>query len=202
MEDNFEPLQLDPSELEPQSKKNRRLAVAVIIVLLVIILAVACALLVKHYVVTTFIVDGISMYPTLDGGNGAYDDDDRENGEIIYLNKIAKIERGDIVVFTPDIDMFADKSLVKRVIGVEGDRIQIIDNLIYLNGKILDEPYIYEPMDQKNMDVTVKKGEIFCMGDNRNHSTDSRFFGAVSLDSVVGKCFMIKGKDGKLRLCK
>lgn len=194
MQEDFEPI-----ELESQPRRNRKLIIAVIIVLLVIILAITCALLVKYYVISTFIVDGVSMYPTLDGGRGASDDDDRFNGDIIYLNKVAKIKRGDIVVFTPDNGIFSEKSLVKRVIGVAGDRIRIIDNVVYLNGEILNEDYINETMSTDDIDVTVAEGNIFCMGDNRNHSTDSRVFGSVPLHVVVGKCFLIKGKDGKLR---
>ena len=195
MQEEFEPI-----DLETKSTKNRKLTIAVIIVLLVIILAISCALLVKHYVISTFIVDGISMYPTLDGGAGALDDDDRTNGDVIYLNIVAKIKRGDIVVFTPEEGVFSEKSLVKRVIAVAGDHLQIIDNIVYLNGQILDEPYICEPMQgNDDLDIVVEDGHIFCMGDNRNHSTDSRYFGTVSLDVVVGKCFLIKTKSGKLR---
>ncbi|MDE7373441.1 MAG: signal peptidase I [Clostridia bacterium] len=195
MQEEFQPI-----DLEPQSAKNRKLTVAVIIVLLVIILAITCALLVKHYVVSTFIVDGVSMYPTLDGGAGEVDDGDRTNGDVMYLNKIAKIKRGDIVVFTPDTDLFSEKALVKRVIAVAGDHLQIIDNYVYLNGKLLDEPYIKEPMyGNEDLDIVIEDGYIFCMGDNRNNSTDSRVFGAVPLDVVVGKCFLIKTKSGKLR---
>lgn len=199
MQTDFEPI-----ELQTQPVRNRKVIIAVIVVLLVIILAITCALLVKHYVITTFVVDGVSMYPTLDGGNGALDDDDRTNGEVIYLNKVAKIKRGDIVVFSPDIGYFAEKSLVKRVIGVAGDRVQIIDGVVYLNGERLYEKYINEAMSQGNedVDVVVSDGCLFCMGDNRNHSTDSRVFGEVSLKVVVGKCFLIKGKDGKLRIPK
>ena len=168
--------------------------------MLVIILAITCALLVKHYVISTFIVDGISMYPTLDGVGGEVDDGNRTNGDVMYLNKVAKINRGDIVVFTPETDIFSEKALVKRVIAVAGDHLQIIDNFVYLNGELLDESYIKEPMrDNDNLDIVIEDGYIFCMGDNRNNSTDSRVFGAVPLDVVVGKCFLIKTKSGKLR---
>ena len=199
MQEDFEPI-----DLETQSTKNRKLAIAVIVILLVIILAITCALLVKYYVVTTFIVDGASMYPTLDGGGGPDEDYDRTNGEVIYLNKLAKIKRGDIVVFTPDNGIFSEKSLVKRVIAVAGDHLEIKGNTVYLNGKILDEPYIREPMqngDDFLLDVVIEDGHIFCMGDNRNHSTARRDLrvGQVSLSLVVGKCFLIKGIDGKLR---
>ena len=197
MQQEFEPI-----DLAPQSAKNRKITVAVIVVLLVIILAITCALLVKHYVVSTFIVDGVSMYPTLDGGAGAVDDDSRTNGDVIYLNKLAKINRGDIVVFTPEDGSFSEKALVKRVIAVAGDHLEITQNQVFLNGKLLDEPYIREPMQNLpdfSLDIVIEDGYIFCMGDNRNNSTDSRVFGPVSLDVVVGKCFLIKSKSGKLR---
>lgn len=196
MQEEFEPI-----SLEPQSAKNRKLTVAVIIVLLVIILAITCALLIKHYVVSTFIVDGISMYPTLDGGNGPDGDEDRTNGDVIYLNKVAKIKRGDIVVFNVDDAAIAERSLVKRVIAVAGDHIQIIKNQVFINDELLDEPYINEPMHNAEgyiLDMVIEDGYIFCMGDNRNNSMDSRIFGAVSLNDVVGKCFLIKSKSGKL----
>lgn len=205
MQDNFEPI-----EIPSTSTKIRRITLTVIIVLLVVILAVVAALLVKHYVISTFIVDGISMYPTLDGGNGAIaegdSDAERVNGEVLYLNKLAKIKRGDIVVFTPknwNLGAGERTSLVKRVIGVAGDRIQIIDGQLYLNEKLMDEPYINEPMNDRydGLDEYVTEGHIFCMGDNRNNSSDSRAFGLVSLDEVEGKCFLIKSINGKLRWC-
>ena len=197
MQEEFEPI-----DLEPQSAKNRKLTVAVIVILLVIILAITCALLVKHYVVSTFIVDGVSMYPTLDGGAGEVDDDNRTNGDVIYLNKVAKIKRGDIVVFTPETDIFSERALVKRVIAVAGDHLQITETQVILNGQVLEESYIREPMQNQEgflIDIVIEDGYIFCMGDNRNNSTDSRVFGAVPLDVVVGKCFLIKSKSGKLR---
>ena len=73
--------------LEDPKARTRRIATSVAIVLLVIVLAIATALLLKYFVFDTFTVDGISMYPTLDGGNGALIDDDQNNGETLYLNK-------------------------------------------------------------------------------------------------------------------
>lgn len=213
MPDDYTPshIEIDAEELAPQSNKKKRVAVAVICVLLVVVLAVASALLVKTYVISSFIVDGISMYPTLDGGNGASTEgsshEERTNGEVLYLNKIAKIKRGDIVVFSaPSSSLIspdgAAQTLVKRVIAIEGDHLQIIDNVVYLNGTAINEPYINDGASMDDLDITVKSGYIFCMGDNRNHSTDSRYFGQVPLDNVVGKCFLIKGIDGKLRWVK
>ncbi len=201
----FDPSNINEIDLS-QNKKGpnvKRILTSIVCVLLVVVIAVAAALLVKKYVITTFIVDGISMYPTLDGGAGANmegsSESERTNGEVLYLNKIADIKRGDIVVFDSEA---LNQILVKRVIAVAGDRLQIVDNIVYLNGQKLDEGYIKvgSMISNGNVDVTVPDGYIFCMGDNRNHSTDSRAFGVVSLDKVIGKCFMIKGLDGKIRM--
>lgn len=207
MQDDFNKQNsFQPIEQDSQSSVGRRAAAAVISVLIVITLAVIAALLIKHFVVTEFIVDGISMYPTLDGGSGPNSDSDRTNGEILYLNKVSSIKRGDIVVF-PEIDGPVDENgnprmLVKRVIGIAGDHIQIIDNQVYRNGVLLDEQYINEPMTTNDyIDITVDDGYIFCMGDNRNHSHDCRHFGQVPLKSVIGQCFMIKSTNNKLRVC-
>lgn len=188
--------------LEDPKARSKRIATSVAIVLLVIVLAIATALLLKYFVLDTFTVDGISMYPTLDGGNGANLDDDENNGETLFLNKMAKIKRGDIVVFVPDKGTFAGRTLVKRVIAIGGDHVQIKDNEVYLNGQLLVEDYTndQEPaIYDQDLDFYVEEGNVFCMGDNRNHSSDCRAFGQVSLDTVVGRCFLIKGLDGKLR---
>lgn len=188
--------------LEDPKARTRRIATSVAIVLLVIVLAIATALLLKYFVLDTFTVDGISMYPTLDGGNGANLDDDENNGETLFLNKMAKIKRGDIVVFVPDKGTFAGRTLVKRVIAIGGDHVQIKDNAVYLNGQLLVEDYTndQEPaIYDQDLDFYVEEGNVFCMGDNRNHSSDCRVFGQVSLDTVVGRCFLIKGLNGKLR---
>lgn len=205
MQDSF---QTEISEIQPERNNSKRIIVSVICVLLVVAIAVTSALLLKKYVFSSFIVDGISMYPTLDGGNGAIiegnSDEERTNGEVLYLNKKATVKRGDIVVFTPDwiVDDNTGKyaSLVKRVIALGGDHIQITDGKVYINDELLDEPYINsDSVMVDEIDLIVSDGQMFCMGDNRNHSADSRVYGCASLDSLVGKCFLIKGLDGKLR---
>lgn len=210
---DFEPVELP-------SKTSRRAIIAAVSVLLIVILAVASALLVRYYVVTTYIVDGISMYPTLDGGDGpnteyptSQEDAERilSNGETLYLNKLANVKRGDIIVFVaPDEWRITDghgnaSSLVKRVIAVGGDRLQFKNgNEVYVNGQLLNEPYINgdDEIRYPDYDEIIPSGYIFCMGDNRAHSTDCREHGAIPIDCVVGKCFLIKGINGKLRSCK
>ncbi len=191
---------LDEQGLEPQSSRKRQIITAVICVLVVAIIAVALALIIKTYVIATYTVDGISMYPTLDGGAGAENDADATNGETLYLNRLAKVKRGDIVVFIPGWNG-SDKALVKRVIAVGGDHLQIVDGKVYINGELLDEPYINGAMNNNydGLDVVIEDGNMFCMGDNRNHSSDCRAYGQVPVSCLVGKCFLIKGMDDKLR---
>lgn len=198
---------VEPENLIEDAAPKRKLAVSaivwVIVLLSVAALAIATALLVKYFVISTFVVQGVSMYPTLDGGSGEFDDDNLKNGEILYLNKLAKIDRGDIVVCTPDWDALKDEngsahSIVKRVIGVGGDQIRVENGATYLNGQLLDEPYAV-PFHNGDGEWTIPDGYVFCMGDNRPNSLDCRVYGPIPLDSVVGKCFLIKGVNGKLR---
>lgn len=195
--------ELEFQDLAPEvdkQLKQRRIIVSVVCVLLVVILAVTTGLLLKKYVFASFIVDGISMYPTLDGGSGESQDNQRTNGEVLYLDKRSKISRGDIVVFNTDkAHSNTVSTLVKRVIAVGGDHLQIVSNVVYLNGEKLDEPYLNKSPTYLDIDLYVPANHVFCMGDNRDSSLDSRAFGAVSLDDVIGKCFLIKGLDGKLR---
>lgn len=194
--------ELEFQDLAPEvdkQLKQRRIIVSVVCVLLVVILAVTTGLLLKKNV-SSFIVDGISMYPTLDGGSGENQDNQRTNGEVLYLDKRSKISRGDIVVFNTDkAHSNTVSTLVKRVIAVGGDHLQIVSNVVYLNGEKLDEPYLNQSPTYLDIDLYVPANHVFCMGDNRDSSLDSRAFGAVSLDDVIGKCFLIKGLDGKLR---
>ena len=195
MQDSF---QTEIPEIQPERNNPKRIIVSVICVLLVVAIAVTSALLLKKYVFSSFIVDGISMYPTLDGGNGAIiegnSDKERTNGEVLYLNKKATVKRGDIVVFTPDwiVDDNTGKyaSLVKRVIALGGDHIQITDGKVYINDELLDEPYINsDSVMVDEIDLIVPDGQMFCMGDNRNHSADSRSekYGMIDKSRIVGR---------------
>ena len=95
---------------------------------------------------------------------------------------------------------------MKRVIGVAGDVVEIKnDGLVYVNGVALEEDYIqgktYTVDGVTPLKITVPEGHIFCLGDNREHSHDSRYgdIGTVSLDLVRGKCILIVDRDGGLK---
>lgn len=187
---------LDPTPSEPQKKK--RLFAALVSVVVVLALAVTCALLLREYVFTSFIVNGASMSPTINGGDGDIPDD----GDKLILNRIADIDRGDIIVFTYDWGSAESNphALVKRVIGLPGDTVEIRGGVLYLNGEPQREDYIAEEMNSlyDGFSVTVPDGYYFVMGDNRNNSSDSRDIGCVPQEKVIGKCFLIVRTDGSL----
>lgn len=94
-------------------------------------------------------------------------------------------ERGDIVILHPR--QRGDRDLVKRVIGIPGDRLEIRDGVVIVNGRPLIEPYVKEPWRGQLDPIVIETDMYFVMGDNRNNSLDSRSFGPVDEDDIVGK---------------
>ena len=190
----------------PQERKKKLISTIVSMVV-VILLAFVTAILLKTYVIDTIPVGGDSMLPTLTGGVYHVDDNGKvvpvTKGDTLILNKVAKINCGDIVVF--DVDWQSDP-LVKRVIAVAGDTVLINnDGKVYVNGVPLEEDYIqgitYTTNGEAELSITVPEGHIFCLGDNRENSHDSRSadIGAIPLENVRGKCFLIINPQGKIR---
>ena len=109
-------------------------------------------------------------------------------------------KRGDIVVFKPPQDWGDDETpFIKRVIGEAGDTIDIHDGHVFVNDVQIDEPYVYAdddgepqdteaPFDQSNW--TIPAGELFLMGDHRSNSADSRTFGPVEVDQIIGRAWL------------
>lgn len=107
-------------------------------------------------------------------------------------NLFGDVQRGDVIIFESDmVDSNGNpKNLIKRVIGLPGDTIEIKDGYVYLNDEKLDEPYVAEAGMSGEMDkVTVEEGKLFAMGDNRRVSQDSRsaVIGQVNQNKIVGK---------------
>lgn len=147
-----------------------------------IAVAVVLAFLITQFIRPT-IVNGQSMYPTLD------------NSDYLIINRMAyklgEPERGDIIVFSTNLKQSngENKDLVKRVIAVEGDHLKIEDSKVYINGELIEEPYIYDNYTEGYADITIPEGMMFTMGDNRENSKDSRMddVGLVSEGDVMGK---------------
>jgi signal peptidase I len=108
-------------------------------------------------------------------------------------------KRGDIVVFTPPTDWAGDTGtpFIKRVIGVGGDVVEIRDGGVSINGIRLDEPYVYTEADGSQQPTSASEdrwavpvGDLFLMGDHRGDSADSRQFGTVAVDQVIGRAWL------------
>lgn len=151
----------------------------------VIVGAVLVALLLRATVFQAFYIPSESMETTL------------LINDRVLVNKvgyrIGDIERGDVVVFVrPDDQPGEVRDLIKRVIALPGETILATDGEVYINERLLDEPYLTSDTFTKDFGpVVVPEGHIFVMGDNRLESFDSRGFGAISQDRVVGRAFVL-----------
>jgi signal peptidase I len=99
------------------------------------------------------------------------------------------LQRGDIVVFTPPPESNLRKILIKRLIGMPGDRIEIRRGKLFRNGETVEEDYIKEPMKYRMKEFVVPEGKLFFLGDNRNISNDGHIWANpfVDYESVIGK---------------
>lgn len=148
-----------------------------------LLVSAAASVLIITFLYQPVRVEGTSMLPRLE-------DHDR-----LFINKfvyrISAIERGDVVVFHYPRD--PEKSYIKRVIALPGDRLRIIRGQVWLNGKPLHELYVPEEyQDSRSMEETViPDGSYFMMGDHRSISSDSREFGPVDRDLIYGKAVLV-----------
>jgi len=168
-----------------------------------IIIAILIALFIRTFIIQAFKIPSGSMKPTFEIGDHILVSKFIYGIKIPFLRNtlipIGDPQRGDIVVFIYPEDR--SKDFIKRVIGVSGDTIEIRNKKIYLNGLPMNDTHgIYtddfiipgsiQPRDNFGP-VTVRSGSIFVMGDNRDQSYDSRFWGFVNLKDVMGKAFII-----------
>lgn len=132
------------------------------------------------------LVKGDSMFPTI-----------QENNYLV-IEKVSYWFRapayGEVIVFKSHLpeNSFKNKDLIKRIIGLPGDTIQIRDGMVWRNGKLLEEPYIAEPFTYGDIEVTVPADSVFILGDNRAVSRDSRdpAVGFVPMKSIRGKILL------------
>ena len=165
----------DPAKKRGLLERCYRSAVAEIVVL--VLLAFTLAMTTKTYVVEAYEIKGRSMVPTFDDGQ-----------RVVVLKLFSDIQRGDIVIFSSQDD--PGKDLIKRVIALPGERIQIRKGIVRINGKVLKEGYLEDKdygLYDAEIDEEVRLGQIYVLGDNRDDSHDSRRFGSVSEESLKGK---------------
>lgn len=125
-------------------------------------------------------VDGISMRPTL------------ENGEFVLVSRLSytfgEFERGDVIVF--HFPLNPEEELVKRIIGLPGDRVAVRDGKVFVNDLPLNEDYIAQAPVYSG-EWLVTDGNLFVLGDNRNNSNDSKDWGLLPQENVVGRAVLI-----------
>lgn len=168
-----------------------------------IVIAVLIALFIRTFIVQAFKIPSGSMLPTLQVGDWLL------VNKFIYGVKIPLVrstlipvsqpERGDIIVFIYPMDRSID--FIKRVIAIAGDTVEIKNKKIFINGSLMDDPYgvhtdnlVIPPSVQPRDNfgpVTVPEGHVFVMGDNRDSSYDSRFWGFVNYRDILGEAFII-----------
>jgi signal peptidase I len=163
----------------------------------VIVVALLVAFLVRTFVLAHFVVDGTSMFSTLH-------DDDR-----VFVNKLSyrlhDPNRGDVVVLHQDAGEgrgISDRDLIKRVVALPGETIEVRSCRVLIDGQQLEEPYLDpEVVTPGNCGgdlapITIPEEHVFVMGDNRGGSQDSRALGPIEEDDLVGRAFVVFWPQG------
>jgi signal peptidase I len=142
---------------------------------------VAIAFLVINALIGRFRIEQVSMQPNL------------HEGEYVIVDKVSyafrQPERGEIIVLKNPSPSQPD--LIKRVIGLPGETIDVAGGQVHINGQPLTEPYIQPPMGREQASFTLQADQYFVMGDNRSNSSDSREFGARPINDIVGRAWII-----------
>lgn len=151
-----------------------------------IVVALSIFVVIYLFLMQPHEIKGISMEPNF------------HDNEYILTDKISyrlhTPVRGDVVIFKAPVN--PDVDYIKRVIGLPGDHVKIQNGFVYVNGEKLKEDYLRDSTFlfpgsflTEGVEITISAGKIFLLGDNRPHSSDSRQFGPVPIDSIVGRAF-------------
>ena len=167
------------------------------------VIAIILALFIRTFVIQAFKIPSGSMIPTLLVGDHILVNKFIYGIKLPFANKtivpISTPQRDDVIVFIFPQDR--SKDFIKRVIGLPGEILKMVDRKIYINGKLYDDKYgVYKDSHGQRMLIPLKSGfgpisipedHLFVMGDNRDNSHDSRFWGFVPIESVRGKALII-----------
>jgi len=144
-----------------------------------LILTLVIFLLIR-FAVQNFRIEGYSMEPNF------------HDGQFLFVNKLVymlgKPERGDVIVFVPPTS--ASRDYIKRVIGLPGDKVEIINGTVYINDQVLNEAYPLNPATYSMPPLIVPPDEYFVLGDNRNFSSDSHSWGTVPASKIIGRAWI------------
>jgi len=166
--------EMTPEELEAARKENVSFAIYLVVVVVV------CLLFVR-FIATKSVVHGSSMEPTLQNKNNLVME------RVSYYFR--EPERYDIVIF--NTTKAREKRLIKRVIGLPGETVEIRDGSVYINGALLaSDVYAKNGYTSAMGAVTLGENEYFVLGDNRDDSLDSRIIGAVPREDIIGRAMM------------
>ena len=194
------------TEPEEPPKQSRRILRGIASWTMTVIVAFTLALLINIFVFRPSEVSGESMVPTLHNTDTVilsripYIFGEPDHGDIVVIDSHVNDKRSFFTLFEEAMKYNVITKLcgqeepdyfwIKRVIGVAGDEISFSENQIYRNGELLEEDYINESFIYtypNGISLTVPEGYVYVMGDNRNHSTDSRVIGVVPLENIIGK---------------
>jgi signal peptidase I len=172
------------SELKPKPKVNNTTVKAKIRDNIITVgIALVIAVLIRLFIAEPRYIPSESMLPTL------------ETGDRLIVEKISykfqPLNRGDIIVFQPPpqlqaIGYEANRAFIKRAIALGGDTVAVIDGVVYVNDRPLQEAYIAEAPQYNYPVVTVPEGNVFVMGDNRNNSNDSHVWNFLPQENIIG----------------
>lgn len=144
-----------------------------------LILTLVIFLLIR-FAVQNFRIEGYSMEPNF------------HDGQFLFINKLVymlgKPERGDVIVFVPPNN--SSRDFIKRIVGLPGDKVEIVNGKVAINGAELAENYPLNPATYSMPAMIVPPGEYFVLGDNRNYSSDSHSWGTVSAKKMIGKAWV------------
>lgn len=187
-----------PPDAPPGASTKRRKSTATSLLewLVVVAIALASAMVVQRFVVQQFVVDGHSMDSTL------------HDGDRVLVNKLSyrlhDPRRGDVVVLKRFEANNDERDLIKRVIGLPGDTVEIRQCVVYIDGRPLDEPYLDDAARDPatcgspgvaaagdGAPLVIGDDQVFVLGDNRGGSGDGRMFGPIDEDLLIGRAFVV-----------
>ncbi|WP_408954572.1 signal peptidase I [Natroniella sp. ANB-PHB2] len=142
-----------------------------------VIVAVVIAFFIINFVAQAFYIPSGSMRPELQPGDRIF------ANKFIY--RFREPRRQEVVVFKYPVE--PELNFIKRIIGMPGDRVEIVDGQVYINDQILKEGYILEESYSDFSEVQIPEDNYFVLGDNRNNSEDSRYWGFVPRENIVGQ---------------